>query len=95
MARILNFPTGQVSDSVGAALDAVLQAYDRRRDTVAIAFQLANLTDKRLATILARTEAGDVEALEEFLRHDAEAFDGLVEMLMRVLGRVQATKEGA
>jgi hypothetical protein len=87
MTNVLNFP---ISDSVGAALEKILAEYDRRKDTVALAFQLANLSDEKLAATLAEATLADVSSLIWFLDADAEAFDGLVTLLMDVLARVQA-----
>jgi hypothetical protein len=92
MARIVNFPTGQVSDSVGAALGTVMAEYDRRRDTVALAFQLANLSDERLAASLAEATPGEVSSLKWFLQADAVAFFGLAELLSDAMDRVEAMR---
>jgi hypothetical protein len=73
-----------------AALDAVLAAYDERREMIGIAFRAANLSDEHFDLSLAGASPESVAALLELLRRDIDAFGGLVEMLADVRDRVQA-----
>jgi hypothetical protein len=90
--NIINFPSTDIAFDVGSALDEVMEAYDKRREMVAVAFKIANLSSAQLKARFARATPGSVEALSDLLWKDTEAFIALTEMLVDVRDRVEAAR---
>jgi hypothetical protein len=65
-------------------LDEVIEAYDKRREMLAVAFKIANLSSAQLQARFARATPEGVEALSDLLWKDTEAFIALAEMLADV-----------
>ena len=51
--NIINFPSTNIAFDVGSALDEVMEAYDKRRQMLAVAFKIANLSSAQLKTSFA------------------------------------------
>src|ERR1700757_1605933 len=84
LADIINFPSTNTAFDVGRALDEVMEAYDKRRQMLAVAFKIANLSSAQLKASFARATPESVEALSDALWKDTEAFIALAEMLADV-----------
>jgi hypothetical protein len=90
--NIINFPSTNIAFDVGSALDEVMEAYDKRREMLAVAFKIANLSSTQLKASFARATPESVEALSSLLWKDTEAFIALTEMLLDVRDRVEAAR---
>ena len=79
--NIINFPSTDIAfDSVGIALDKAMEAYDKRREMVALAFKIANFSNAQLKARFARATPESIEALSDLLWKDTEAFIALAEI---------------
>jgi hypothetical protein len=90
--NIINFPSTNIAFDVGSALDEVMEAYDKRREMLAVAFRIANLSSAQLKASFARATPESVKALSDLLWKDTEAFTALAEMLADVRDRVEAAR---
>ena len=90
--NIINFPSTDIAFDVGSALNEVMEAYDKRRQMVAVAFKIANFSSEQLKARFARATPESVEALSDLLWKDTEAFIALAEMLADVRDRVEAAR---
>src|ERR1700751_1592493 len=90
--NIINFPPTDIAFDVGSALNEVMEAYDKRRQMVAVAFKIANFSSAQLKARFARATPESVEALSDLLWKDTEAFIALAEMLADVRDRVEAAR---
>jgi len=90
--NIINFPSTDIAFDVSSALNEVMEAYDKRRQMVAVAFKIANFSSAQLKARFARATPDSVEALSSLLWKDTEAFIALTEMLLDVRDRVEAAR---
>ena len=90
--NIIKFPSTNIAFDVGSALNEVMEAYDKRRHMVAVAFKIANFSSAQLKARFARATPESVEALSDLLWKDTEAFIALAEMLADVRDRVEAAR---
>ena len=90
--NIINFPSTDIAFDVSSALNEVMEAYDKRRQMVAVAFKIANFSSAQLKARFARATPESVEALSDLLWKDTEAFIALAEMLADVRDRVEAAR---
>ena len=90
--NIINFPSTNIAFNVGRALDEVMEAYDKRRGMLAVAFKIANLSSAQLKASFGQATPESVKALSDALWKDTEAFIALAEMLADVRDRVEAAR---
>jgi hypothetical protein len=86
--NIIKFPSTNIAFDVGSALDEVMEAYDKRREMLAVAFKIANLSSAQLNVSPLPPSPGSrdrtkspaaVSRKREYLRSRAETFGDLAD----------------